>query len=112
VGALGSSYMHVRNDAGVYPAGGRVGFVVESSEVVQLLEMVSALKLTTTLGGQEQESIGGADLLTLDVQGDDSGRALIGIETSEDYDGVQLDLGAPLGVLGTVDVYAVCAEVP
>lgn len=114
LGALGGSFVHVEDGATEYPAGARVGFVVESPDSVITLDLVPSLALTTTSNGQIQQSASGVGLLGLDVLmlGAGSGKALVVMQTTEAYDGVRLDVGALVGGLSELDVYAACVEAP
>lgn len=110
--ALGFAYVHVEDEAEVHPGGTRVGFVlggVDSSPV----ELLSGLALTTTLGGEDQETfLVDAGLLDLMPIENGSNKVLAVAQTGQSYDGATISVGAAVGLVTVVDVFAACTESP
>ncbi len=109
-GALGHTELHVHDGSTVHPAGARVGFVLDGSGDV--LALLAALRLTTTLGGGDLESVD-ADDVAIDVLATDGlGRVLVVMTTSEGFDGVRLEAADLAGLLDELHVYAACVSAP
>lgn len=111
VSVLGSAFAHVEDDATIYEAGTRVGFVVSDPNSVLTTDLLSSIVLTTTLEGDVQQTMTADDFLELEdlIEGEEQ-RVLVVMTAGTEFDGVRLDLSPLVELLDELHVYAACVE--
>ncbi|RYY63861.1 MAG: hypothetical protein EOO24_57015, partial [Comamonadaceae bacterium] len=90
------------------------GFLVSLPAGVLDLTLLSNLKLTTYLGGVAQESSNASALLSLqllNLTGDPT-RQLLVMNTTSNFDAVEIEKAAVLGALSSLNVHSMCVAPP
>lgn len=94
-GLGGTSLVSVKNVRNTYPAGRRVGFVIESQGGLLSADIINALVINTYLDDNLQESAdvgGGGPLVSLSVLGQSGGKRRVSFVTTLNFDEVELQL--------------------
>jgi hypothetical protein len=111
LGLAGSAFIRVTDTAQTYTGAHRVGFVVENPTTLLDLTLLNTITITTLLNGTVAESDSGGTLLALNLlSGGD--RRLVAFESSEDFNQVQINVGALASLLNQLDVYSACVAPP
>ena len=99
--SAGSSIVRVKKVNGSYPGGRRVGFVIETVGGLLSVDLAESLTLRTRLDGVIQESItfsGPSGLLGIGLLAGDDPKRRLTLETTEDFDEVELVLTSAVSV--------------
>ena len=78
------------------------------------LSLLTNLSVTTYLNGVAQETSDSGGLLGLQLLGllNDNTRQLVVINTTQNFDEVEIEQAAVVGALSALDLYAVCVAPP
>jgi hypothetical protein len=97
-----------------YTGAKRVAFLVSLPGGLLDLSLLSDLAITTYLNGVEQESGGSGGLLGLQLLNltGDATKQLLYINTTSDFDQVEIEKAAVLGALSDLNVHALCVAPP
>jgi hypothetical protein len=114
VAAAASVWASVENTAATYTGPRRVGFLVSLPVGLLDLTLLSDLGITTYLNGVTQESSVSGELLGLQLLNlsGDATRQLVIMNTTSDFDEVELEKGAVLGALSDLNVHSLCVAPP
>jgi len=99
--AAGVSLARVKKVEGTYPSGRRVGFVIETVGGLLSTDLAESLTLRTRLDGDIQESItfsGSSGLLGIGLLAGDDPKRRLTLETTEEFDEVELVLSSTVSV--------------
>lgn len=113
---LGSSLISIKNTEVTYPAGRRVGFVIETNGGLLSASALDGLAIRTSLDDAFQETVdisGGGGLLNVSLLGSGEGKQRIDFITTLPFDEVELLLTSALSVeTGNLRVYYAFEEDP
>ncbi|MBC6993214.1 tandem-95 repeat protein, partial [Lewinella lacunae] len=107
-----SSLVSVKDTNNTYPAGTRVGYVIEFPTGLLDLNVLSSVQLVTYLDNQQQEIASSASLLGVGLLGAGENLQRIGFTTSLPFDEVEIVYNPTVGALSTLRVYYAFTEAP
>ena len=113
VGVAGTAGVRATDTNTIYPGSNLVGIALAEPDADLLdVGLLSSISVTTYLDGTEQESFSDFTTADLDLAGtlNDDEASYLTVETSTEFDAVQVSLGSLADVLNTLDVIQACAS--
>jgi uncharacterized repeat protein (TIGR01451 family) len=111
VGALSTVSLSVEDSTNIYPAGNRVGFVVQSVGGLLNLSLLSNVTIKLFLNNVEvQSGSGGGDLLDLGLLSGSDNQQRIGLVAVSNFDEVQFSISSAVGLPSAIRVYQAFEE--
>ncbi|MCR6654074.1 MAG: hypothetical protein NVV73_22495 [Cellvibrionaceae bacterium] len=115
VGVAAEVYARASHDASTtYTGPRRVGVVMSSPNSLLDLSLLTQVSLRTLNNGTVQQTFGLGGLLDLQLLTlfNDPSRFMLIVETTNDFDAVEIAQGATVGLLSALDIYSMCVAPP
>ncbi|AOW10815.1 DUF7507 domain-containing protein [Flavobacterium gilvum] len=104
VGAIGTENLRVTDTNTDYLAGTYAGFKINTGGLLNV-NLLGSITITTYLNGVEKESVTGASLLGVGLLNGSSNDYVVGFNTKQSFDAIEISVGGLVSLLNTVNVY-------
>ncbi|MDI6033009.1 hypothetical protein QLS91_07975, partial [Flavobacterium sp. LB2P84] len=104
IGAAGSVNYRVTDADTDYPAGTYVGYRIDTGSLLSL-NLLGSITIRTYLNGTLGETVSGSSLLGVGLLNTSGNNYVVGFNTTQSFDAIEISVGSLVGLLNTVDVY-------
>ncbi|MES2575862.1 MAG: gliding motility-associated C-terminal domain-containing protein [Bacteroidota bacterium] len=104
LGAAGSANYRVTDTDTDYSAGTYVGYRIDTGALLSV-NLLGSITIKTYLNGVEKESSSGSSLLGVGLLNDSGNNYVVGFNTTQDFDAIEISVGGLASLLNTIDVY-------
>ncbi|WP_331350823.1 hypothetical protein [Cellvibrio sp. UBA7671] len=100
--------------ATTYTGSKRVGVIVSAPVGLLDLSILGKIRITTLNNGTQQQTFGLGSAVSLQLLGvfNEPNKYLLLVNTTNNFDSVEISQGAVVGALNSLDVYAMCVAPP
>ncbi|MDI6046131.1 DUF7507 domain-containing protein [Flavobacterium yafengii] len=104
IGAAGSANYKVTDTDTDYPAGTYVGYRIDTGSLLSL-NLLGSITIRTYLNGTLKDTASGSSLLGVGLLNGSGNNYVVGFNTTQDFDAIEISVGGLASLLNTIDVY-------
>ncbi|MDI5949799.1 DUF7507 domain-containing protein [Flavobacterium yafengii] len=104
IGAAGSVNYRVTDADTDYPAGTYVGYRIDTGSLLSL-NLLGSITIRTYLNGTLKDTASGSSLLGVGLLNGSGNNYVVGFNTTQQFDAIEISVGGLASLLNTIDVY-------